>query len=166
MERQLDADGIQILTKYQPLAVDFRRVFSTMKITTDLERVADKAVSISRRTKRLLQSLELPETRMLEPLFDEANSLLRDGIRAYTEENTVLGSALKERDRYLDSIHHDFVGRITQRMESDPRNAQNYLDLVLIGRYVERVGDHAVNIGEESVFCRSARDIRHLREKV
>jgi phosphate transport system protein len=164
LEKQLDADGIQILTKFQPLAVDFRRVFSTMKITTDLERVADKAVSISRRTKRLLQSLELPETRMLEPLFQEARILLRDSIRAYTEEDAELGEGLKQRDRKLDAMHHDFVGRLTQRMENDPKNAQNYLDLVLIGRYVERVGDHAVNIGEESVYCTSARDIRHSRE--
>ena len=163
MEKQLDAEGIQILTKFQPLAVDFRRVFSTMKITTDLERVADKAVSIARRTKRLLQSLELPETRMLEPLFQEAGLLLRDSVRAYTEEDPTLGASLKQRDGKLDAMHHEFVQRLTSRMESDPKNAQNYLDLVLIGRYVERVGDHAVNIGEESVYCSSARDIRHTR---
>ena len=163
LEKQVDAEGIAILTKYQPMAVDFRRVFATMKITTDLERVADKSVSIARRTKRLLQSVELAETRMLEPLFQEATSLLRSSIMAFSGENANLGASLKERDGRLDSLHHDFVQRITQRMEADPANAQNYLDLVFIARFVERVGDHAVNIGNESVYCSIAEDIRHKR---
>ena len=64
-----------------------------------------------------------------------------------TEEDAELGKSLKARDRELDAVQHGFIERVTRRMESDPSNAQSYLDLVLIARYVERVGDHAVNIG-------------------
>ncbi|MBX7210421.1 MAG: phosphate signaling complex protein PhoU [Verrucomicrobiaceae bacterium] len=161
LEKKIDAEGISIITRFQPVAHDFRSVFSTMKAATDLERVSDQAVSIARRAKRLLHSLELPETRMLEPLFTTAAGLLRDSIRAFAEENQELGESLKQRDRELDRLQHEFIERITRRMEEDAVNAQGYLDLVLIVRMIERVGDHAVNIGEDSVYAISARDIRH-----
>jgi phosphate transport system protein len=166
LEKKIDAEGIHILTRYTPLAHDFRRVFTTMKAATDFERVCDKAVSIARRTKRLIHTLELRETRMLEPVFDAAAGLLHDAIRAYFDEDRELATGLKARDRKLDELHHNFVSRITRRMEEDAPNAQGYLDLVLIARNIERVGDHAVNIGEDSVFSSSAVDIRHEREGV
>lgn len=164
LEKKIDAEGIGIITRFQPVAHDFRRVFSTMKAATDLERVSDQAVSIARRAKRLIHSLELPETRMLEPMFLAASGLLRDSIQAFAEENQELGSSLKPRDRMLDKMQHEFIDRITRRMEEDAVNAQSYLDLVLIARVIERVGDHAVNIGEDSVYAVSARDIRHQGE--
>lgn len=166
LEKKVDAEGILILTRYTPLAHDFRRVFSAMKAATDFERISDKAVSIARRTKRLIHSLELQETRMLEPVFDAASSLLHDAVRAFFDENHELAIGLKARDKKLDELHHNFVERITRRMEEDAPNAQSYLDLVLIARYIERVGDHAVNIGEDSVYSSSAVDIRHERAPV
>jgi phosphate transport system protein len=161
LEKKIDLDGIAIITRFQPVAHDFRRVFSTMKAATDLERVADQAVNIARRSKRLLTTTELPETRTLEPMFTAASGILHDSIEALADENHELGSSLKTRDRLLDKMQHEFIERITRRMEEDPVNAQSYLDLVLIARVIERVGDHAVNIGEDSVFSSSARDIRH-----
>lgn len=163
LEKTIDAEGISIITRFQPVAHDFRRVFSTMKAATDLERVGDQAVSIVRRAKRLNQRLELPETRMLEPMFNTAAGILRDSIRALSEEDQVLGGSLKPRDKALDKMQHEFIERVTRRMEEDATNAQSYLDLVLIARVIERVGDHAVNIGEDSVYAGSARDIRHLK---
>ncbi len=163
LEKKIDADGINILTRYAPLAHDFRRVFSSMKVATDLERITDQAVNIARRTKRLLQTVELPETRMLEPIFGMAHTLLSDAIRAFTEEEADLAMGLKARDKELDKVQHEFIDRITRRMEEDPAGAQNYLDLVLIARFIERVGDHAVNVGEDSIYSFSAKDVRHER---
>jgi len=163
LEKKIDSDGINILTRYAPLAHDFRRVFSSMKVATDLERITDQAVNIARRAKRLLQTVELPETRMLEPIFALAHSLLADAIRAFTEEEADLAAGLKARDKELDRLQHEFIDRITRRMEEDPAGAANYLDLVLIARFIERVGDHAVNVGEDSIYSFSARDIRHER---
>jgi phosphate transport system protein len=161
LEKKVDAEGIHILTKFGPLAHDFRRVFATMKASTDLERISDKAVSIARRSKRLMATTELAETRMLEPLFAEASAMLADAVRAFVLEDEALGKGLKGRDKMLDLKHHDFIERITRRMEEDPANAQSYLSLVLIARFIERVGDHAVNIGEDCIYSSSAKDVRH-----
>lgn len=163
LEKSIDAEGISIITRFQPVAHDFRRVFSAMKAATDLERVADQAVTIARRARRLNLRPELPEARMLEPMFAAAAAILRDGIRALVEEDLTLGASLKPRDKALDKMQHEFIGRVTRRIEEDAANAQGYLDLVLIARVIERVGDHAVNIGEDSVYAGSARDIRHLK---
>lgn len=164
LEKEIDREGVIILTRFQPLAHDFRRVFATIKVATDLERISDQAVNIARRCKKLLQSPEMPETRMLEPIHAQAASLLQDSLRAFKEENIDLAMSLKARDRDLDRSHKDLIERLTRRMEEDSSRLQDYLDLVFIARFLERAGDHAVNIGEDAVYAGAARDIRH--EKV
>jgi phosphate transport system protein len=68
---------------------------------------------------------------------------------------------LKERDRTLDARQHDVIEKLTRRMADDTARIKDYLDLVLIARNLERVGDHATNIAEDAVFAASAEDIRH-----
>src|SRR6478672_4318856 len=101
LEKKIDAEGIAILTRFTPLAHDLRRIVSTMKASSNLERVSDQAVGIARRARRILQSLELPETRMLEPIHAMAMDLLQDAVRAFSEENVELASTLKPRDKEL-----------------------------------------------------------------
>jgi phosphate transport system protein len=161
LEKQIDSEGVAILTRFMPLAHDFRRVFSTIKAATDLERVSDQAVGIARRARKLLKEQPLPETHLLETLFSLALGLLNDSVRALSSEDVTLAGELKERDRELDKLHHEAIEKITRRMEDDPTNAQHYLNLVFIARFIERVGDHAVNLGEDSVYSSTARDIRH-----
>jgi phosphate transport system protein len=161
LEKQIDAEGVAILTRFTPLAHDFRRVFATIKAATDLERVSDQAVGIARRAKRLLKEAQLPEAHLLEPLFAAALGLFNDSVRALSNEDMALAGELKARDRELDRLQHEVIEKITRRMEDDPANAQHYLDLVFIARFVERVGDHAVNLGEESVYSGTAKDVRH-----
>ncbi len=163
LEMEIDREGVNILTRFQPLAHDFRRVFATIKVATELERISDQAVNIARRSKRLLQSPELPETRMLEPIHAQSASLLQDSLRAFNEEDIELAMGLKARDRELDRTHKELIERLTRRMEEDASRLPEYLDLVFIARYLERAGDHAVNIGEDAVYARAARDIRHDR---
>jgi phosphate transport system protein len=163
LEMEIDREGVNILTRFQPLAHDFRRVFATIKVATDLERISDQAVNIARRAKRLLQSPEMPESRMIEPIHAQAASLLQDSLRAFSEEDIELAMSLKPRDRELDRAHKELIERLTRRMEEDPSRLPDYLDLVFIARYLERAGDHAVNIGEDAVYARASRDIRHER---
>ena len=161
LEKQIDSEGINLMTRFMPLAHDFRRVIATMKVAADLERVCDQAVNIARRVKRLLQSPELPEARMIEPIHVQAAALLRDSLRAFNEENMELALSLKARDKELDLAHKELIERLTRRMEGDPMRVQDYLDLVFIIRFLERAGDHAVNIGEDVVYAGTARDVRH-----
>lgn len=161
LEKSIDADGIAILTRFTPMAQDLRRVVSTMKASSNLERISDQAVNIARRGRRLMQSREMTETHLLEPIHLQAAQLLHDAVRSFGDEDIELASQLKQRDKKLDQLQNEIIARITRRMEEDPSRVQDYIDLVFVARFIERCGDHAVNIGEDAVYASVAKDIRH-----
>ncbi|TLD70057.1 phosphate signaling complex protein PhoU [Phragmitibacter flavus] len=163
LEKTIDAEGIAILTRFTPMAQDLRRVVSAMKASSNLERISDQAVNIARRGRKLINSSELPETRMLEPIYSQAYNLLQDAVRSFTEEDMPLATSLKARDRELDQQQNEFIARVTRRMEEDTGHLKDYIDLVFVARFLERAGDHAVNIGEDAVYAGAARDIRHTQ---
>ncbi|MBU3665462.1 MAG: phosphate signaling complex protein PhoU [Chthoniobacterales bacterium] len=161
LEKNVDEDGMEIMVRFQPMARDLREVVAAMKVGTDLERVADQAVSIARRARRLNQSPSLPETAALEEMFRMALELFRASVRSFADRDETLARTLKPRDRDLDGLHHKMIGDLTARMSSDTARITQYLDLIFVARIIERIGDHATNIAEDAVFATSAVDIRH-----
>ncbi len=161
LEKSVDEAGVAILVRFQPLANDLREVVAAMKVSTNLERVGDQAVGIARRARRLNEALALPETDGLVKMCRVAAGIFRDSIRSYADRNEGLARGLKERDRELDAMHHAYIDQLTARMADNTSRIRDYLDLVLMARNLERVGDHATNIAEDAVFAASAQDIRH-----
>ena len=161
LEKTVDEAGVAILVRFQPLANDLREVVAAMKVSTNLERVGDQAVGIARRARRLNEARALPEADGLVKMCRVAAGIFRDSIRSYADRDEVLARGLKERDRELDAMHHAFIDQLTARMADDTGRIRDYLDLVLMARNLERVGDHATNIAEDAVFASSAEDIRH-----
>jgi phosphate transport system protein len=161
LEKKIDSDGVEILLRFQPVASDLRYVVSTMKVSANLERVADQAVRIAQRSRKLTMAPVLDETYVLGPMFVEATNLFRDSVRAFADENVTLARTLKSRDRELDQINHDLADIFTEKMAAYPAHITDYVNLIFIARHLERVGDHAKNIGEEAVYVAEAEDIRH-----
>lgn len=161
LEKKVDRDGVEILLRFQPVAFDLRQVVSTMKLVSNLERVADQAVKIAQRSRKLTMEPELDEAITLGPLFIDAIALFRDSIRAYAEGDVVLARSLRERDQEIDQMNHDIAGDLTAKMADQPDRILDYLNLLFIARHLERVGDHAKNIGEDAVYKAEAEDIRH-----
>jgi phosphate transport system protein len=165
LEKKIDQEGMEIIMKFSPVAADLRRVISTMKMSASLERVSDHAVSIARRARKTIKERALPETEMLEPIYDKAINLLNDAVRSFLEGELDLALQLEERDHSLDESHHALLKRLTQRMEEDTPRIRDYVDLIFITRYLERIGDQACNIAEDAVYLISAFDIRHGGER-
>jgi len=161
LEKKIDGDGVDILLRFQPMASDLRSVVSTMKLGSNLERIADQAVNIARRSSKLTLEPELDDAISLGPLFLEAIGLFRDSIRAYADGNVVLARTLRDRDRDIDQLNQAIADNLTRRMAEQPDRIPDLLHLLFIARYLERVGDHAKNIGEEVVYTAEAEDIRH-----
>lgn len=161
LEKKVDHDGVEILLRYQPVAFDLRQVVSTMKLGSNLERVADQAVKIARRARKLTMSPELYEAIALGPIFIEAIGLFHDSVRAYADGDMALARSLQIRDQELDQMNHDIADDLTAKMAESPRRIPDYLHLLFIARHLERVGDHAKNIGEDAVYVAEAEDIRH-----
>ena len=161
LEKQIDKDGVDVLLRYQPVASDLRRVVSAMKLSPNIERVADQATNIARRARKLNRYPELPESELIQPIYGHALAMFKDSIDAYVREDVDLGRALIPRDDVLDDMNRKAGRRLTERMAEDPDRLRGYLNLMFISRCLERVGDHATNIAEDAVYAAAAEDIRH-----
>jgi phosphate transport system protein len=162
LEMQVDREGIEVMSRYQPVATDLRVVISSIKIGANIERVADQAVNIARRARKINEHPEVPELHLLDPLVKLAFSMFNDAVRAFAERNAVLAVELKSRDKELDRLNKELTDRLVNRMQDDSANLPTYLNLIFISRCLERVGDHSANIAEDIVFAVRAEDIRHL----
>src|SRR5712692_3989544 len=161
LEKQIDKDGVDILLRFQPVASDLRRVVSAMKLSSNLERMADQATNIARRARKLNQHPALPEIQLIVPMHEQAMSMFKDSLDAYVREDVELGRAIVPSDEKLDELNRVASRRLIQRMAEDPDQLRGYLNLMFISRHLERVGDHATNIAEDAVYAAAAEDIRH-----
>ncbi len=162
LEKQIDKDGIDVLLRFQPVASDLRRVVSAIKLNSNLERVADQAVSIGRRARKLNAHPPLAELELIAPMHRHAIAMVRDSMDAYLREDATLAREIKPRDKALDEMNASAGRTLTERMAQDPAQLRGYLNLMFIARCLERVGDHATNIAEDAVYAVAAEDIRHL----
>ena len=161
LEKQVDKDGVDLLLRFQPVASDLRRVVSAMKLSSNLERMADQAVNIARKARKLNRHPALPESEFIQPMHRHAMAMFKDSVEAYIREDVELAMALKPRDKVLDEMNANASKRLIQRMAEDPDQLRGYLNLMFIARHLERVGDHATNIAEDAVYAAAAEDIRH-----
>jgi phosphate transport system protein len=161
LEKQIDKDGVDILLRFQPVASDLRRVVAAMKLSSNLERMADQATTIARRARKLNQHPPLAEVELMKPMYEHAMSMFKDSVDAFAREDVNLGRAVVPRDEKLDELNRTASHKLVERMAQDPDQLRGYLNLIFVGRCLERVGDHATNIAEDAVYAAAAEDIRH-----
>lgn len=161
LEKEIDREGVSIIVKFGPVAKNLRRVISTMKAATAIERISDHAVSLARRAKQINLCLELPETAGMQRIYDLAVAMLRDAVSSFCDGDLQAALMIKGRDAELDAAYRDFNKSITARMQQDPANIPSYVDLLFCARFVERIGDQSVNISEDAIYLLTAMDIRH-----
>ena len=161
LEMEIDKIGLEILLRYQPVASDLRQVVSVMKLSPNIERVADEATNIAECARKLNKHPPLAEVNLIVPIRARAISMFKDSIDAFVRENVALARAVVARDEQLDDMNAAANRQLTERMTQDRDQLRGYLNLILISRCLERVGDHATNIAEDAVYAAAAEDIRH-----
>jgi phosphate transport system protein len=161
LEIQIDKAGVEILLRYQPVASDLRQVISAMKLSPNIERVADEATNIAKRASKLNKHPPLAEVNLIVPIQAHATSMFKESIDAFVREDVALARAIVSRDTHLDDMNASANRQLTERMMQDRDELRGYLNLILISRCLERVGDHATNIAEDAVYAAAAEDIRH-----
>jgi phosphate transport system protein len=162
LEKQVDKNGIDLLRRFQPVASDLRHIVAAMKLAGNLERIADQAVNIARKARKLNRAPLISEINFLDPMYREVSSMLSDVLRAYTEGNIDLAIGVPARDKTLDAMNHEVTESFTVQMAKHPDRITEYLDLIFIARHLERAGDHVKNIAEDVVYAIAAEDIRHM----
>ena len=137
-----------ILARQQPMASDMRAVVTAIRLTSEIERSGDLMVNVAKATRRLYGSPVPPALHgLLQVMSDEAVRLYRLAMDAYADGDATLAGALDDMDDRLDQVHKDYIHAILEQY-ADVRDVHAAVQLALVGRYYERIGDHAVNIGQ------------------
>src|SRR4051794_20572747 len=137
LEKQMDKDGIDLLLRFQPVASDLRRVVSAMKLSSNLERMADQGTNIARRARKMNQHPALPEAELIKPMYAHAMAMFKDSIDAYVREDVQLARSVVPRDQALDDMNSSASRRLIERMAEDPSQLRGYLNLIFISRCLE-----------------------------
>jgi phosphate transport system protein len=158
---EIDRRCFQLLALHQPMAVDLRIIVAAVKINTDLERVGDLAVNIAEAATRYMRHPPVKKLIDIPRMADIAQVMLRDALDAFVKRDTVLAQTVLDRDDELDTLKTQIFRELLTFMLQDPSTIEPSLDLILVSRHLERIGDHATNIAEDVIFMVSARDVRH-----
>jgi len=152
LELEIENKCMHLIALQQPMAKDLRIIGSCLKIITDLERVGDRAADIANIT------VELAGRPLVKPLVDIprmaelAVGMLRDSTRAFKEEDSLLAWGLGERDDEVDRLAHQVTRELFSYLVEDPRKTSDAFRLMLVASFLERIADHATNIGERVIY--------------
>ncbi len=158
---ELDDRCFKLLALHQPMAADLRVIVAVVKINTDLERVGDLAVNIAEAGKRYLRHAPVKPLIDIPRMGELAQSMLRDALDAFVRRDIALAEAVLAQDDIVDALKSQIFRELLTYMLSDPATIEPALDLILISRHLERIGDHATNVAEDVIFILSAKDVRH-----
>jgi phosphate transport system protein len=159
---EVDARCFKLLALHQPMATDLRAIVAAVKINTDLERVGDLAVNIAEAVRRYLQHPPVKKLIDIPRMADIAQRMLRDALDSYVRRDIDLAQTVLNEDDTLDALKTQVFRELLTFMLQDQGTIEPALDLILVSRHLERIGDHATNIAEDVIFMVSARDVRHL----
>ena len=159
----IEADNrcFRLLALHQPMATDLRAIVAAVKINTDLERVGDLAVNIAEAAKRYVLHAPVKKLIDIPAMADIAQSMLRDALDSFVHRDTALAHQVLNEDDRLDGLKTQVFRELLTYMLQDPVTVEPALDLILVSRHLERIGDHATNIAEDVIFMVSALDVRH-----
>jgi len=161
LEVQIEDACLTFLARYQPEAKDLRFVAMVFKIVNDLERVGDQAVNISERTLDLLKEPLLKPLIDLPTMAQLAQQMLKDALDAFVRQDAELARAVCRRDDEVDHLNDQVYQDLLVYMTRDANTITRAVDLILIGRHLERVADHATNIAEDVFYLVHGTTIKH-----
>ena len=161
LQIEIDDRCFTLLALQQPVAVDLRFIVSATKITVDLERVGDLAVNIAEASERYITHRPVKALVDLPRMGDIAQHMLATALGAFLTQNAALAEAVLVEDDRLDQLKDQLFRELLTYMLGDTRTIEPAIDLILISRHLERIGDHATNIAEDVIFIAEGRDVRH-----
>ncbi len=158
---EIDGRALRLLALHQPMAADLRAIVAAIKINTDLERVGDLAVNIAEAARRYLGYTPVKPLLDLPRMAGIAQAMLRDALDSFVRRDPVLARGVLARDDELDGLKTQIFRELLSHMLENPAKIAPALDLILVSRHLERIGDHATNVAEDVIFMVSAEDVRH-----
>ncbi len=164
LEVSIDEACTQILARRQPAASDLRMVVAVIKTITDLERIGDEAEKIAKMALSLAEDDAGFHSRYagIRHLADQVRRMVHDVLDAYARLDVDAALKVVRDDEDADKEYQDLIRMLITYMMEDPRTISEVLDVIWAARALERIGDHAKNIGEYVIYLVKGKDIRHL----
>ena len=161
MEVEIDDDCHGVLARNQPTAIDMRFLVAVMKITADLERMADSAVNIAQAARQLNSEPPLKPYVDLPRISARVQAMVRESLDAFVSRDAALANSVVGEDDEIDTLYRRIFTALVDLMRTDNTSVPRALHLLLVARNFERIADHATNIAEDVIYYVEGRDVRH-----
>ncbi len=148
LEREIEQNCLKILLMEHPVAKDFREVSAALKMITDLERISDQAREIAEIAKQFGNAQYIKELVHIPKMAAIVIQMVKDGVHAYINRDLPLARSLEKADDKVDELFNIVMADLVALIKKNPENAEQAILFMMITKYMERIGDHAVNIGE------------------
>lgn len=153
MQRSIEAKCLTLLTKQQPVAKDLRLVSASLKVVTDIERIGDHVSDIAELYLRMRG--KVPDGKyeaLLTDMMEEAKNMLREAVEAFVEGSEEAAKEVIARDDVVDDLFNQVKSKMMEAIRGQSLDADKVVDYLMVAKYLEKIGDHAVNIGEWAIF--------------
>lgn len=151
-QREIESICFQLLIQQQPVAKDLRAITAAMKMVTDMERIGDHAADISEITIMLSDSTRNENYDTIIKMASEASVMLIQSIDAFTEKNENKAKTVIDHDDVVDELFDRVKAELIELIKNDPKRGEQEVDMLMIAKYLERIGDHATNIAEWVIY--------------
>ncbi len=151
-ERDIEALCMRLLLQQQPVARDLRAISSALKLIGDMERIGDQAADIAE-IARHMDGGPLPAQVHISDMTSAAVKMVTDSVESFVQGDPHMARAVMAYDDVVDRLFDEVKGELTELIRADSRGAGQALDLLMIAKYLERIGDHAVNVAEWVLYA-------------
>jgi phosphate transport system protein len=165
LEIEIESMAVELLALQQPMARDLRFIISAIKASSDLERVGDHAVNIAQSVQSIIASkTHITPDAAIEEMARRARQMLGQAIDAFVRADGGLGRAVCLMDDEVDRLNDNLFRIVVTHILEDPTTISTAIELLLVGRNLERVADLSTNIGEDAVYLAEGKQIKHHLE--
>lgn len=158
---EIDELCLRLLALYQPETIDLRFITSVMKINGDLERVGDQAVNIAERAQEIIKQPPLKPLIDIPRMAVLAQKMIKDSIDSLVNKDEELAGDVCKRDDEVDDLNDQIFRELLTYMVQDPKTVARAIELILVGRHLERIADHATNIAEDVIYFVGGKTVKH-----
>ena len=151
-EREIESLCLKLLLQQQPVARDLRQISAALKMITDMERIGDHAADISEMTILMADKPYIRNIDHLQTMAKETMVMMVKSIEAYVEKNQEKAEKVIANDDVIDDLYDEIKMELIEAIQKDANNGEQATDLLMVAKYLERIGDHATNIAEWVIF--------------
>lgn len=165
-EIEIDELGHELIALYQPAAVDLRLITMVLKITNDLERMADQAVNIAEAAVIMSQNPPLKPYEYFPKMTESVSTMVRESLKAFMENDPEKARKILESDDTIDDYNHKIMEEVQVLLADRPQHIRTGVSIIMISHNLERIADLATNIAEDVIYLNRGIDVRHhIRER-